>query len=60
MTGTSTSGDYWHGGGLLMLALCAGLFWYARRTHSYWFLVLAAVYAYFWPLASFVQLYVRR
>lgn len=33
--------------GLLMLALCAGLFWYARRTHSYWFLVLAAGYAYF-------------
>jgi hypothetical protein len=32
---------------LLMLGLCAGLFWYARRTQSYWFLVLAAGYAYF-------------
>lgn len=31
---------------LLMLALCAGLFWYARRTQSYWFLILAAGYAY--------------
>ena len=35
------------GAALLMLALCAGLFWYARRTQSYWFLVLAAGYAYF-------------
>ncbi|MDO7848366.1 DUF2157 domain-containing protein [Hymenobacter sp. M29] len=32
---------------VVMLALCAGLFWYARRTQSYWFLVLAAGYAYF-------------
>ena len=35
------------GGTVLMLGLCAGLFWYARRTQSYWFLVLAAGYAYF-------------
>jgi hypothetical protein len=34
------------GAALVMLALCAGLFWYARRTQSYWFLVLAAGYAY--------------
>ena len=34
------------GTALVMLALCAGLFWYARRTQSYWFLVLAAGYAY--------------
>jgi hypothetical protein len=34
------------GTALVMLALCAGLFWYARRTHSYWFAVLAAGYAY--------------
>ena len=35
-------------GSLLLIAgLCAGLFWYARRTQSYWFLVLAAGYAYF-------------
>ena len=32
---------------VVMLALCAGLYWYARRTQSYWFLVLAAGYAYF-------------
>ena len=31
----------------LTLGLCAGLFWYARRTHSYWFLVLSAGYGYF-------------
>ena len=35
------------GTALLVLALCAGLFWYARRTASYWFLILAAGYAYF-------------
>lgn len=35
------------GTALLVLALCAGLFWYARRTLSYWFLILAAGYAYF-------------
>jgi FtsH-binding integral membrane protein len=34
------------GAALLMLALCAGLFWYGRRTNSYWFVVLAAAYAY--------------
>ena len=34
------------GTALLLLALCAGLFWYARRTLSYWFLILAAGYAY--------------
>ena len=39
---------------LLMLGLCAGLFWYARRTQSYWFLVLAAGYAYL--VASYVFL----
>ena len=41
---------------LLMLALCAGLFWYARRTQSYWFLVLAAGYAYFAACYVLVQL----
>ena len=41
---------------LLMLGLCAGLFWYARRTHSYWFLVLAAGYAYFTVSVVFIQL----
>ncbi|WP_310394516.1 DUF2157 domain-containing protein [Hymenobacter sp.] len=41
---------------LLMLALCAGLFWYARRTLSYWFLVLAAGYAYFAVCYVLVQL----
>ena len=35
------------GTALLVLGLCAGLFWYARRTLSYWFLILAAGYAYF-------------
>ncbi|WP_210519202.1 DUF2157 domain-containing protein [Hymenobacter terricola] len=34
------------GAALLVLALCGGLFWYARRTQSYWFLILAAGYAY--------------
>jgi hypothetical protein len=34
------------GAALLTFVLCAGLFWYARRTQSYWFLVLAALYAY--------------
>ena len=46
---TFGSGSYWAWGppaALLALALCAGLFWYARRTHSYWFLLLAAFYAY--------------
>jgi MFS family permease len=41
---------------LLMLALCAGLFWYARRTVSYWFLVLAAGYGYFAACYLLVQL----
>ena len=41
---------------LLMLALCAGLFWYARRTQSYWFLILAAGYAYFAACYVLVQL----
>ena len=41
---------------LLMLALCAGLFWYARRAQSYWFLVLAAGYAYFAACYLLVQL----
>ena len=43
------------GSTLLMLALCAGLFWYARRTQSYWFLVLAAGYAYFAACYVLVQ-----
>jgi hypothetical protein len=34
------------GSAFLTLVLCAGLLWYARRTQSYWFLVLAAAYAY--------------
>lgn len=34
------------GTAFLTLVLCAGLLWYARRTQSYWFLVLAAAYAY--------------
>ena len=34
------------GAALLMLALCVGLFWYGRRTSSYWFVVLAGGYAY--------------
>ncbi len=29
------------------LAVCVGLYWYARRTRSYWFLVLSAGYGYF-------------
>ncbi|GAB2856392.1 DUF2157 domain-containing protein [Hymenobacter ruber] len=44
---------------IIMLALCAGLYWYARRTQSYWFLVLAAGYAYFavgYALAQLVML----
>jgi hypothetical protein len=40
---------------LLMLGLCAGLYWYARRTQSYWFLVLAAGYAYFAACYILVQ-----
>jgi hypothetical protein len=40
---------------VLMLALCAGLFWYARRTQSYWFIVLAAGYAYFAACYVLVQ-----
>ena len=43
------------GRALLMLGLCAGLFWYARRTQSYWFLVLAAGYAYFAACYLLVQ-----
>jgi hypothetical protein len=39
----------------LMLGLCAGLYWYARRTQSYWFLVLAAGYAYFAACYVLVQ-----
>lgn len=31
---------------LPLMTLCAGLFWYARRTLSYWFLILASGYAY--------------
>lgn len=34
------------GSAFLTFILCGGLFWYARRTQSYWFLVLAAGYAY--------------
>lgn len=34
------------GSAFLTLVLCAGLLWYARRTQSYWFLVMAAAYAY--------------
>ena len=41
---------------VMVLALCAGLFWYARRTQSYWFLVLAAGYAYFAAGYVLVQL----
>ena len=41
---------------VLMLGLCAGLYWYARRTQSYWFLVLAAGYAYFAACYLLVQL----
>lgn len=44
------------GSTLLMLGLCAGLFWYARRTQSYWFLILAAGYAYFVACYVLVQL----
>ena len=44
------------GNTLLILALCAGLFWYARRTQSYWFLVLAASYAYFAACYLLIQL----
>ena len=29
------------------VGLCVGLYWYARRTGSYWFLVLGAGYGYF-------------
>ena len=46
---TFSGGTRWAWGppaALLVVALCAGLFWYARRTHSYWFLLLAAFYAY--------------
>jgi len=32
--------------GCMTLVLCASLLWYARRAYSYWFLVLAAGYAY--------------
>ena len=40
--------QYWWGppAAGLALALCVGLYWYARRTQSYWFLILAAIYAY--------------
>ncbi|MBO2011966.1 DUF2157 domain-containing protein [Hymenobacter negativus] len=41
---------------VIMLTLCAGLFWYARRLQSYWFLVLAAGYAYFAACYLLVQL----
>ena len=41
---------------ILILALCGGLFWYARRVQSYWFLVLAAGYAYFAGCYLLVQL----
>ena len=44
------------GSTVLVLGLCAGLFWYARRTQSYWFLVLAAGYAYFAACCVLVQL----
>jgi hypothetical protein len=41
---------------VLILALCAGLYWYARRVQSYWFLVLAAGYSYFAACYLLVQL----
>ena len=43
----------------LTLGLCAGLLWYARRTQSYWFLVLSAVYGYFafcWTVGQLLAL----
>ncbi len=39
-----------------MLVLCVGLFWYARRVQSYWFLVLAAGYGYFAAWCVLAQL----
>jgi hypothetical protein len=44
------------GTALVMPALCAGLFWYARRVQSYWFLVLAAGYGYFAAWCVLAQL----
>ena len=44
------------GAALLVLAGCAGQYWYARRVQSYWFLLLAAGYAYAVVCWMFVQL----
>lgn len=33
--------------GLGLAGVCGALYYFARRTHSYWFLVLAAIWAYF-------------
>ena len=41
------------------VGLCVGLYWYARRTGSYWFLVLGAGYGYFaicWALGQLLVL----
>ena len=44
------------GAALLVLAGCAGQYWYARRVQSYWFLLLAAGYAYAVVCWMFAQL----
>ncbi|MDQ2792641.1 MAG: DUF2157 domain-containing protein [Bacteroidota bacterium] len=43
----------------VVLALCAGLFWYARRVQSYWFLVLAAGYGYVAAWCLLAQVVIR-
>ena len=43
----------------LTVGVCVGLYWYARRTLSYWFLVLGAGYGYFavcWALGQLLVL----
>jgi len=45
---------------LLILALSAGLVWYARRTQSYLFLLMGALYAYFVVTYLFIDLLDQR
>ena len=51
-----TSGFGARGAALLVLAVSAGLYWYARRVQSYWFLLLGAGYGYFAVGWMYVQL----
>ena len=51
----SSGGRTW-GAALLVLAVSAGLYWYARRVQSYWFLLLGVGYGYFVACWAYVHL----